>query len=169
MTDRRKFLGTLGFGGMAACVLFGRSAAQPPPADEEEEEIDLKKVPSVVRKAADKAVPKAKWIMALRIKDEDGEIYMLEGTNSKGRDVTIEVTSEGEVEKIETEITLKEVPKVVLRALADQVPKFKATAVFSIREDDELSYQFEGKRPKDKEEITVVISADGKTVEVDED
>lgn len=138
-----------------------------PAADEKP--IELSKVPAKVMMAANKAVPKAKWMEATT-SEEDGKVYYnLDGTDAKGRAVTVEVTAEGKVTEVVTEITEKEVPMVVMKALRAKLPKFAIAAVFEVRQEGKVvGYDFEGKRPKDKEEITVSITADGKKVEIDE-
>jgi len=135
-----------------------------------DDEIDLAKVPAKVRKAADKAVPKAVWTSASMSK-EDGEVtYELEGTDASKRFVSVEVSSDGEVSEVQTEIPQKEVPAVVAAKLKSRFPRFVTSTVYEVREDGKvIRYDFEGKRPKDKEDIGIYISADGKDVELDAD
>jgi hypothetical protein len=41
---------------------------------------------------------------------------------------------------------------------------------YEISQDGKVeSYDFEGRRPKDKDDIIISVSADGKTVEIDDD
>ena len=44
-----------------------------------------------------------------------------------------------------------------------------ATTYEARHEDKVIRYDFEGKRPRDKKEITVSVSADGKEIEIDEE
>ena len=119
-------------------------------------------VPSVVKEAADKAIPGAKW--------ESADVsYQLEGKDSKGRTVTVELESDGDIVEIETEISEKEVPSAVMKAIKAKYPKFVIETILEIRHDSKASgYQFEGKRPKDKEDVTILVSADGKNVDLSE-
>lgn len=136
----------------------------------DEEEIALAKVPDAVKKAADKATPGVKWTDAARGKDEDGVYYSLEGENKQGRAVMIDVTESGEVIEIDTEIPLAEVPKTVADALKRKLPRFKATTAYVMTEEGKVGgYYFDGKRPADKEEITVFVSPDGKEIEIQKD
>lgn len=138
--------------------------------EDAEEEIPLKKVPDVVRKAADKAVGKVKWESAHLVTEDGEKLYELEGTDSKGRIVVVTVTPEGTVDEIVTEIALKDVPETVTSALKEKMPRFKAKLAFEISEDGTVTgYDLEGRRPRDKHDIAVYVSADGKTVEIDED
>jgi hypothetical protein len=138
--------------------------------DSEPEEIDMEKVPKEAKEAADQAVPKAKWTDAYTSKEDGDTYYELEGTDDKDRYVWIQVDAEGNVYEIQTEIGQKDVPKAVTKALTAKVPKFEIKTVYAVAEDDRdkvTEYHFEGKRPKDEDDIMVGVSADGKTVEVD--
>lgn len=165
--NRRQMLQGIGAGAIALAGLTPRIARA---ADDEEEEILLAKVPEVVRKGADKAVPGAKWAAAYLVKEDDEKLYELEGKDSKGRDVVATITPEGTVEDVTTEIPLKEVPESVKEALKGKMPRFKPTTAYEISEEGKVTgYDFEGRRPKDKHDISVYVSADGKTIEIDED
>ena len=134
------------------------------------EDLDLAKLPEIVRKAADKAVPNAKWNKA--VKDTDGKDiwYDIEGMDAKGRNVWVTVESNGDIEEIETEIKPQEAPKIVLAALREKYPNFKISAVYEIRDDVNkvIRCNFEGKRLKDKKDITISFSGDGKFISIDD-
>ena len=134
------------------------------------EDIALSKLPPAVRKAADKAVPKAKWESATKETEDKKEFwYELEGKDAKGRYVHVTVSTDGTVDEVSTEIDYKDAPKVVKDALKAKFPKFKVETSYEIRKDEKIErFDFEGKRPKDKEEITISVSPDGKSVEIDE-
>lgn len=125
-----------------------------------DEKIGDMEVPSVVKEAADKAVPGAKW--------ESADVtYQLEGKDGKGRTVTIELESDGDVVEIETEISEREVPSAVMKALKAKYPKFSIATILELKHEGKVSgYQFEGKRPSGKEEVTILVSADGKSVDL---
>lgn len=133
-------------------------------------EVPLAKVPDVVRKAADKAVAGAKWSAAYMDRDDDGAVvYELDGTDPKGRDVIVEITAAGKMKEIETEIPIPDIPAGVQQALKAKMPRFKATAAFEVSRGGKVAgYSFEGRRPRDKEDIDVFVSADGKLVEIEE-
>lgn len=132
-------------------------------------EIALAKVPAVVRKAADEAVAGAKWSSAYVDRDDSGVTYELDGTDARGREVVVELTAAGKVVEVETEIPIPEVPAGVQQALKAKMPRFQATASYEVVHAGKVAgYSFEGRRPKDKEEIDVFVSADGKVVEIEE-
>jgi hypothetical protein len=165
LMNRRRALNLLGTSGVVAVLL-----KQPTAVRAAADEIDLAKVPAKVRRAADKAVPGASWSSAYK-DEEDGEvIYELEGKDRQKRSVTVEVSAQGEVNEVETEIPFKEVRENVQAALRKKMPRFKVSTAFEVREDGKVvGYNFEGKRPRDKEEIVVFVSADGKEVEIDDE
>ena len=127
-------------------------------------DVELSSVPQAARKAAEKAVPGGKWQAAFI-----QTIFELEGTDAKGRAVVVDVTDDGEIGEISTEIPLKEVPAVVMTALKAKMPRFTVESATESRQEGKVvGYSLEGKRPRDKEEIAVFVSPDGKTVEIDE-
>jgi hypothetical protein len=129
------------------------------------DDLAMSKVPPTVKKAAEKAVPGGKWESA-----SSETIYELEGKDAKGRAVVVEVSDDGEVNEVSTELPVKEVPDAVLSALKAKMPRFKIETVFESKQEGQVAgYSFEGKRPKDKEEIGVFVSPDGKTIEIDEE
>lgn len=162
---RRHLFAALG-ASASASLLVAPAAADAAPTDD----VALTDVPAKVRKAADAAVPGARWSDASR-EEEDGEVlYELEGKDARKRPVTIEITAAGTVTEIETEIPLQEVPELVKSALRAKMPRFKVASAYEVREEGKVSgYSFDGKRPRDKEEISVYVSKDGKEIEKDDD
>jgi hypothetical protein len=141
----------------------------PARSDEERQKVDLGSLPAAVREAADKAVPGAKWEKAFKETEKGKVIYAIKGDDAKGRDVEVEITADGKVLEVETEIAMSEVPEVVINALKAKLPKFKPEEVESVaKEDKVVGYEFKGDDEKD-EDIEVYVSADGKTVKVEED
>jgi hypothetical protein len=148
-----------------------------------DKDVELSEVPEGVRKAADKAVPGVTWAYATKDKDEDEEIYDVGGVDEKERHIEVEITADGKVRKVQKDIDLKDVPKVVTSALKDKQPKFKPESVAELYFMEKLvAYQFDGKRegkqPKgkakkkakdkeDAEEVSVLVTADGTRVVVD--
>lgn len=135
----------------------------------DQEEIDLAKVPQNVKTAASKVVAGVKWTAAFKSKDEGKTIYDLEGTDEDGRKIEVEVFADGKVVQYQKEVPLKDVPNVVTDALKAKMPKFKVSLAAQVFHDGELvAYHFDGKRPKDKEDIGVLVSLNGKKIAVEE-
>ena len=113
---------------------------------------------------------RAKWTGASK-SEEDGEVtYELEGEDAAKRYVWVELTADGKVNEVGFEIQFGEAPSVVTSALKKKFPQFQVASTYEARQEGKVvRYDFEGKRPRDKEEITVSVSADGKEVEIDED
>lgn len=151
----------------------GRASAEDAakPAEEAiEEEIPLARVPAVIRKSADAAVPKATWEAAYRCSEEGEITYELEGLDAKGREVVVVLTKDGQVDEIETEIPLRELPEVITTAVKSRWPRFKASSVYEVckKDGEVIGYDLEGKRPRDKHVIGIFVSADGEDVQIDE-
>ena len=140
----------------------------PARSDEEHQKVDLGSLPAAAKEAADTAVPGAKWEKASKETEKGETVYEIEGDDAQGRDVAVEVTADGKVLQVETEIAMSEVPGVVTDALKAKLPKFKPEEVKSIaKEGKVVSYEFEGDDEKGKE-IEVDVDADGQTVKVEE-
>ncbi len=163
---RRAFIGVVTMGTLATGAIPYEVLGAPPPDDQE---IDLKNVPAHVKSAASKAAPHVKWKTAFKI-EEDGEVmYELEGVDQKKRDVAVILNGAGKVEEIETEVPVDEVPATVMTALRAKVPTLEIAAVTEIQEGKKIvAYDFAGTRPSSNKSIGVYVSADGKTVEIED-
>ena len=72
--------------------------------------------------------------------------------------------------EFERRFFVRGLPDVVRDAVKARWPRFKMSAAFEIRKDGKVTgYDLEGKRPADKHEIGLSVSADGKEIEIDED
>jgi hypothetical protein len=138
--------------------------------DEVSTEVEPADVPKKVTAALLAAVPGFKADAAYEART-DGKVtrYDFEGTDAQGRAVDADVSADGEVGEVSTEVPLAGVPKVVSAALAARMPRFKATAAYEVRAEGKVvRYDFDGRRPRDQDGITVSVSADGKTVTVED-
>ena len=134
------------------------------------EDIALANLPEIIRNAADKVIPNAKWNKA--VKDTDGKDtwYDISGIDAKGRKICVTVEPNGDIDEIETEIKAQNTSKSVMAALKGRLPNFKISAVYEIRNDEDkvMKYDFDGKRLKDKEDVTISFTVDGKFIKLDE-
>ena len=134
------------------------------------EDIALANHPEIIRTAADKAIPNAKWNKV--VKDTDGKDtwYDISGIDAKGGKICVTVEPNGDIDEIETEIKSQNTPKSVMAALKERLPNFKISAVYEIRNDEDkvMRYDFDGKRLKDKEDVTISFTVDGKFIKLDE-
>jgi hypothetical protein len=140
------------------------------PARGDDEPVDLAKVPAVVRKAAEKAVPGIKLMEATKGTEEGQTTYTLSGVDAKGNDAEVEVTPEGKIVAISLEIRLQDVPKVVMSALRAKLKGYRPTDVMAVYDGNRklIEYFFEGKDAKGKD-VDVTVSADGSSVEIDDE
>jgi hypothetical protein len=130
---------------VAALALMGLVAA-PALAGEKHERIDLSKVPSEARLAADQAVPGGHWSKACREKENHETVYELEGKDATNRRVEVEVYSDGKVREVETEIGVHAVPESYRRICSDKHPGFKPTGAEQVTRNGQIyAYDFEGK------------------------
>ena len=134
------------------------------------EDIALANLPEIIRNAADKAIPNAKWNKVVKDTDGKNTWYEVSGMDAKGRKICVTVEPNGDIEEIETEIKAQNTPKSVMTALRGRLPNFKITAVYEIRDDQDkvIRYDIDGKRPRDKEDITISFTVDGKFIKLDD-
>ena len=134
------------------------------------EDITLANLPEIIRTAADKAIPNAKWNKV--VKDTDGKDtwYDISGIDAKGRKICVTVEPNGDIDEIETEIKSQNTPKSVMTALRGRLPNFKIIAVYEIRDDQDkiIRYDIDGKRLRDKEDVTISFTVDGKFIKLEE-
>jgi hypothetical protein len=180
--DRRAALGWLiGGGVVATAALTGAQTAAA--ADE----LKFDKLPKVVKDAAQRILPKATWLSAVKVEDGGKTAYEVDGEDGKDRDVTLMITADGKVVECEIELKMaKNVPAKVLKAVTDRWPRFEPTETHVIRQGDNLKSLMDGERVydmrgtlpkgkakakgkgKDKDndrEIQVQVSEDGKILE----
>jgi hypothetical protein len=137
---------------------------------EADDKVDLDKVPAKVKEAAGKAMPRAKWTGATKSVEDGVVTYELEGEDPAKHYVWVDVTADAKVSEVGTEIAAAKVPQVVTAALKKKFPRFQMSSAYEARHEGKvIRYDLEGKRPRDKEEITVSVSPDGKKVEIEED
>ena len=134
------------------------------------EDIALANLPEIIRNAADKAIPNAKWNKVVKDTDGKDSWYEVSGMDAKGRKICVTVEPNGDIEEIETEIKAQNTPKSVMAARRGRLPNFKISAVYEIRSDEHkiTRYDFDGKRLKDKEDVTISFTVDGKFIKLDE-
>ena len=134
------------------------------------EDIALANLPEIIRTAADKAVPNAMWNKVVKDTDGKNNWYDISVIDAKGRKICVTVEPNGDIDEIETEIKSQNTPKSVMTALRGRLPNFKISAVYEIRNDEDkiTRYDIDGKRLKDKEDVTISFTVDGKFIKLDE-
>ncbi len=130
----------------------------------DEEKIKVSQLPKKVLKAAKKAFPKAIVIGAAK-ETEDGETIFEVLLNQDGKSIDLGINEDGEIEAIEKEIEVEDLPKAVTRAAAKKFPKGKILKVEEVSdEDDMVVYELSIKVGK-KDPVEVVMSPNGKILE----
>jgi hypothetical protein len=177
----RAVVGAVYLGGAAALLATRSSAA------DKEDMVPLEKVPAGVLAAGRKEAPAAVWKVAQKI-EEDGETsYEISGVLGKGdakRLITVEITEGGEVIHVAEMLAKAKVPAKVMDAFTNKFKWTKETYAFEIREDGKVvNYEFATTRPRaatkgkgkkgkakgktKEEEITVIVSPNGGSVEIE--
>ena len=140
-----------------------------------EQTIPLSKLPAVVLSSVLKAFPEAEAILgASQEEDEedDDEIVYEVTVKVDGKRIDITVNNEGEIELLEKEIALKELPKAVSEAVAMLYPDAKAKsaeAVFELEDGkEELEFYEVQLKTADGKDVEAKIKANGKVVKEDE-
>jgi hypothetical protein len=167
LIHRREALRTVAIGGVAAGVWAAAG-----PTAVMAKEIDVAKVPAAITAAADRLLKGAKWTTAYKGK----ESYDLDGAETNGTEVSVEVTTDGKVISVDRAVAVKDVPKVATKAATDKIPTFKAEHAYELYDGDDIkdlekaerSYELEGTSGKKKQvhEVTITVTADGKVTEV---
>ena len=131
--------------------------------------IAMEDVPENIMDAAIRTAPGVTFDR-VSIEVEDGvSIYEFEAKDHNGRHIEIDVTEDGEVEEIEMDFDIENLPAAVAKTLYDTVPGFEPDYVeFSVRQHAPIYvYEFEGAyegRPVDIE-----IAEDGALLVFDYD
>ncbi len=127
----------------------------------DEEKIKVEDLPKSVLKAAKKAFPEAKVVGAAK-ETEDGETIYEVMLKEDGKSIDLGINDEGEIEAIEKEIEVEDLPKAVTRAAAKKFPNGKILKAEEVSdEDDVVIYEVQIK-VGDKDPIEVVMSPNGK-------
>jgi len=136
------------------------------PADEKK--IEVEDLPKAVLKAVKAKFPEAK-IRGAAKEVEDGEtMYEVELTVD-GKNVDVLVEPEGDIEAIEKEIEIEDLPRAVLKAARAKFPKGKIAKVEEItEEDDKVTYELVI-AVQGKEDVEVVMAPNGKIIEADDE
>ena len=133
----------------------------------DEKAVPIEKLPKAVTESIEKMFPKAKLFQAT-VEKEDGEIKYEVTIKENGKKIDVTVEADGEIEGMEKEIDLKDLPKAVIAALETKYPKAvlkSAEAVFEIEDGkEELEFYEIQIKTADSQEIEVMMKADGSIV-----
>lgn len=123
----------------------------------DEHKIPLSDVPKTVINAVKLKFPRAELEQAVKEVEDKETSYEIRLLNA-GKHVTVSLDEKGEIEEIETEIAMSDLPKPVAAAIAGKYPK----ATF--KKAEEVVEIEDGKEEKGYE--VDVVTAAGKSVEV---
>jgi hypothetical protein len=123
----------------------------------DEHKIPLSEVPKAVTDAVKLKFPRAELKEAVKDVEDDETTFEISLLNA-GKHVTVSLDDEGEIEEIETEIAVSDLPKPVTDAIAGKYPKA------TLKKAEEIVEIEDGKEEKAYE--VDVVTAEGKSVEV---
>jgi hypothetical protein len=156
---------------VAMVVTLAGMLAQNAQASRGDTPVRLDELPKAVRQAAAAAVPGAKLTEAYRYIENGKTYYELSGFDAQHRAVDVDLTPQGGVVEVQTEIPIREVPKVVVDAVKvktrGQRMTFGVVQVVT-SQGQVVAYQFEGVT-SDDDDVEVTVSPDGRDVEVEID
>ena len=128
----------------------------------DEDPVELKNVPAVVRESADKAIPGAKWAEATKEFDDGETTYTLNGADTKGREVNVSLSKDGQVELVETVLSVTDLPKMVVDILKT-LPQVKWTDATETVEDGITTYEVSGSDLRDRESSAKITGDAGES------
>lgn len=128
--------------------------------------LKLDDLPSALARVTSR-VPGAKWRRAVERSDEETSSFEANGTDAKGREVSVTVSDAGE-SVVRTELNPFEIPTSVIDSLKAKLPTFTPKSVALVDQEGSASYEFAGVGQAG-DEMTVKSSLDGKTISVVEE
>jgi uncharacterized membrane protein YkoI len=144
----------------AYIVLYAASAA----AIADEKKIEVSELPKAVVKAAKKAFPEAQIVGAAK-ETEDGETIYEVMMKLEGKSIDLAIDDEGEIEEIEKEIGVEDLPRAVIKAVRKKFPQGEIEKVEEVSdEDDKVVYEL-AIETKGGKTVEVVFSPNGKIIE----
>jgi uncharacterized membrane protein YkoI len=134
----------------------------------DEKKIPIEDLPKAVLKAAKKAFPEAKIVGAAK-ETEDGETIYEVMMKQDGKSIDLAIEEDGEIEEVEKEIAVEDLPRAVINAARKKFPTGKIEKVEEVSdEDDNVVYELTIET-KDDKTVEVVFSPNGKIKNGEED
>lgn len=133
----------------------------------EEKSVELDKVPANVMEIARGKMEGVTFVSANTETEDDGSVvYELQGTLPDGRKVEFDIDPEGEVQEIELEFKVGDVPGAVLKAIEKKLPGFKPHFIEASHSPSMkvTGYEFVGKMGDN--DMDIEVSADGRRIVV---
>ncbi len=155
------FLGCGACLAMTAAAGFGLAFA-------DEVEVPVDKLPKVVSEAVTKKFPKAELVKATK-DEEDDEIEYEVTVKENGKSIDITLDSEGDIEGLEKELDLKDLPKAVVDAIEKRYSKATIESVEAVYEvddgEEELEFYEVQLKTSSGDEIEVQVKSDGTIID----
>ncbi len=157
------------------CVMLGLSliaAAFVARGLAEEEKIPVDKLPKSVRESVLKRFPKGELLSAIKEVEKDVTKYEVL-LKDDGKEIEVVTDADGKIEEIERPIAREKLPEAVRKTLDKDYPGAKyedCEEVTTMKDGKEVVSMYEVEIiTKDKKELTIKISPEGKIVDVEEE
>jgi uncharacterized membrane protein YkoI len=148
-------------------ALFGLLGASTT-AFADEKKIEISELPKAVVKAAKKAFPEAQIVGAAK-ETEDGETVYEVMMKLGGKSIDLAIDDEGEIEEVEKEIEVEDLPRAVIKTARKKFPEGKIAKVEEVSdEDDHVVYEL-AIETKGGKTVEVVMSPNGKILDPEDE
>ena len=137
-----------------------------------EEKIPVDKLPKAVRESVLKRFPKGELLSAIKEVEKDVTKYEVL-LKDDGKEIEVVTDQDGKIEEIERPIAREKLPEAVRKTLDKDYPGAKyedCEEVTTMKDGKEVVSMYEVEIiTKDKKELTIKISPEGKIVEIEEE
>ena len=133
----------------------------------QEEKVALDKLPKAVVDSVKKRFPDAKMVSAEKETEKGKTVYEV-AIKNKDQSIEVTLTPEGEIVEIEKQISAKDLPEKVVKALEGKYPKAKYEMIEEVikveKGSEKLAYYEVLLTTADKKKFEVSVAPDGKIV-----
>lgn len=132
---------------------------------QESMKVEMSAIPEDVMSTVKKEVPGFTAKSATSEVENGQKVYEIQGS-ANGKQVEVDVLEDGTLDEVETEVTMKELPQAVSKAIMAKMSAFKASKIEQSRRPDGTYYEVEGS--EGGKQYDIEIMADGTGMEVEE-
>ncbi len=150
---------------MTPAVLFALLAAPALAPAAEDEKLKFDDLPKAVKETVKEKFPEAKYRGISKEKNEEGEsVFEIEMTIA-GKSVDIIIDDDGDIEAVEKEIEVEDLPRAVIKAAKAKFADAKIEKVEEVSDEDDMVVYEISFSSKGKKSFEVVMSPNGKIME----
>ena len=147
----------------AALLAFLAVSTAAPAAEDDKLKFD--DLPKAVKKTVKEKFPEAKYRGISKEKNEEGEMVFEVEMTIEGKSVDIIIDDEGDIETIEKEIEVEDLPRAVIKAAKAKFSDAKIEKVEEVTDEEGVVVYEVGFSSQAKKSFEVVMSPNGKIIE----